>query len=116
MPQADVTNWVAYLKETGQPSLMYDTPGIITVSGYVDIVNTDVKKLVKKQPRGVNPKTLVLVIIIDPLLSIIGDGESPQQVVFEERLLNVNFYHSVEIYDNQNMIAKIQEFYYVGDG
>ena len=102
MTNSTSSGWKAFIDL--QPILQ--TPGgTLRVIGTVDTQNTNEAKLLKREPQGINPTILLLEVIEVDTLPV----KNPQEVRYEEGLMDKEQYSSIEIFFGEDLLTKIDE-------
>ena len=101
MSEIITRDWKAWInKQPVQP-----TPGgTLYITGEVDTQGTDEARLIKKIPQGINPAILLLEIKAGGIVP----AKNPQKVHYTEGLQKL-IYTSVEIFHNEEVIARITD-------
>jgi hypothetical protein len=103
MTNVTTTNWAAWV------NLMPPRPtpgGTLHVTGDVDTHSTDFAYLEKANPQGINPKILLLNLIVE---TGIVPATNPQKVHYTEGLRQKDQYSRVEIFYKGERIVMIDE-------
>jgi|SRR5687767_3674995 len=103
MSKVTTSDWAAWV------NLMPPLPtpgGTLHVTGNVDTHSTDFAFLEKAVPQGINPKILMLNLIVE---TGIVPVKNPQRVHYTEPLAQKKQYQTVEIFYKQERIALIDE-------
>jgi hypothetical protein len=95
-------NWSAWINT--QP--IQPTPGTLIVVGEVFTHPSKVAVLVKRVPQGINPKILLLEVVLH---SSGVPTKQPQWVKYAEALSSIGQYESIEVFFGQTSVAIIKE-------